>query len=564
VADREYEVVIVGAGPVGLTLALELGKRGVDVCLAERRRSRLRHPRASGLHVRTMELFRQHGIAEDIRRVGNLPLETWRGFGYMTRINQPDLGAIDLLSDPVQAEQARTASPEQTAWCAQDALEPFLREQIGRHPSVTVKLGLRGVGVEQDERGVEVAFVEDDGRQSSIRARYAVGADGGRSAIRQALGVEAPTSVTFGDQLNACFEADLLPFMGDRRYMVWWIINPDTVGGLLVYDGRRRWCYSWAFDPTKESIEDYPPERCADVIRKAIGTDELEIKVEGLFPWSIDSAIADQFKVGRVLLAGDAAHRFPPTGGFGMNSGIQDSHNLGWKLHLVLRGLADEGLLDSYAEERRAVAVRNTTQVMHQTKMAAKVGWVMFDPEAIAKIESPEGEQVRQSIIDGIPAQEEQYWTYGQQLGTIYESTAVVGDGTAPEESTIALYHPSAHPGARAPHLWLTGRDGARTSTIDLLHSRFTLLSTPAGADWIGGARRAAARRGLELATYTIGAEGDFQEEDGDWAKLYGVGPKGAVLVRPDGHVAFRAADSVDDPDRVLDDTLAKLLGTGV
>jgi tetracenomycin A2 monooxygenase-dioxygenase len=511
-----------------------------------------------------MEIFRQHDIADDVRRVGNLPLDIWRGFGYMTRINGPDLGAIDLLSDPVQAEQSRTASPERIAWCAQDALEPFLREQLDRYPSVTVKLGLRGVGVEQDAHGVAVAFVDEDGKESAIRARYAVGADGGRSAIRQALGVEAPTSETFGSQLNARFEADLLPFMGDRRHMVWWIINPDTIGGLLTYDGTRQWCYSWSYDPSKETAEDYPPERCAEVIRQAVGVDDLDVKVEGLFPWSVDAAVADQFKVGRVLLVGDAAHRFPPVGGFGMNSGIQDSHNLGWKLHLALRGLADDGLLDSYAEERRAVAMRNTVQVMHQTKMAAKVGWILSDPEAIAKIESPEGEQVRQSIIDGIPAQEEQYWTYGQQLGTIYDSAAVVGDGTEAEQSTIALYHPTAHPGARAPHLWLIGGDGTRRSTLDLLHSRFTLLSTPAGRDWAEAAREAAARLGLELATYTIGATGDFEEEDVDWAKLYGVGPEGAVLVRPDGHVAFRAADRADNPGRVLDDTLAKLLRSGL
>ena len=509
-----------------------------------------------------MEIFRQHGIAEGIRTVGNLPLETWGGFGYMTRINAADFGAIDLFSDPVQAEQARTASPEQTTWCAQDSLEPYLREQLDNYPSVTVRYGLRAVGVVQDGHGVEVSFADDDDSPCVIRAQYAVGADGGRSTIRQALGVDAPTSVSFGDQLNACFEAELLPMMGERRYMVWWIINPDTVGGLLTYDGVRRWCYSWAYDSSKESLDDYPPERCAEVIRKALGTDDVDITVEGLFPWTIDSAIAERFQVGRVLLVGDAAHRFPPTGGFGMNSGIQDSHNLGWKLHLVLRGLAGEALLHSYAVERRAVAVTNTAQVMHQTELAAKVGWVMFDPAAIAKIESPEGEQVRKSIIEGIPAQAEQFWTYGQQLGIIYDSTAVVADGTSAEASTIALYHPTAHPGARAPHLWLTGRDGVRTSTIDLLHSRFTLLSTPAGGDWAEAALRTAARRGLELAAYTIGVEGDFQEEDGDWAKLYGVGPKGAVLVRPDGHVAFRAPDSVADPGRVLDDALAKLLGS--
>jgi 2-polyprenyl-6-methoxyphenol hydroxylase-like FAD-dependent oxidoreductase len=552
-----HEVLVVGAGPVGIMLAIELGRRNVDTLVVERRETRLRHPKASGIHTRTMEIFRQLGIAEGVRETGGLPLKTWNGFGYMTRINAPDIGSFELDSDPEQVAQTIAVSPEQEAWCAQDRLETYLREQLAKFPSVTVQYGLRVTSLDQDAEGASVHAVDGEGGEHTYRGRYVVGADGAQSVVRKALGVEAPVSETFGHQLNVCFEADLLPYMRDRRYMIWWVINREVNGALLTYDGRRRWSYSWAYDPEKESPEDFPPERCAAVVRKAIGADGLDISVENLFTWSIDAAIADEFRVGRTLLVGDAAHRFPPVGGFGMNSGIHDAHNLAWKLHLVVNGLADDKLLDTYAEERRAIAVANTEQVLRNTEATKKTAWVMADEELLAKIETPEGAGYRQQIADGIPEQAEQYWSLGQKLGFSYDSAAVVPDGTAPEPSTVSRYRPSGRPGARAPHLWLTGAAGERVSTIDLLHTRFTLLSTPAGRDWVDAAQRVAARRGLEIATYTIGDGGDY---DADWAELYGVGPAGAVLVRPDGHVGFRAHDLVDDPGATIEDVLNGLL----
>ncbi|MEU6586577.1 FAD-dependent monooxygenase [Nocardia sp. NPDC046763] len=557
----DHEVVIIGGGPVGLMMAIELGRRGVDVAVIERRTTRLRHPRAIGLHARTMEIMRQLGWAEDVRRVGNLPLERWSSFGYMTRLNAPDIGSIDLMADPARVERAYSESPEMIAWCAQDVFEPFLVEKVGEFPSVRVTTGLRVTHLEQHEDHVALTVEDEAGSVQQISAEYVVGADGAHSTVRGLLNIDAPLSPTKGHQLNACFVGDLRPYLGDRNHILWWVINQDTTGAFLTYDGDRRWVYSWGYDPNRESVADYPPERCAEVIRSAIGDADADVEFERVFPWTIDAAIADRFQSGRTFLIGDAAHRLPPSGGFGMNSGIQDAQNLAWKLALVLRGHAEECVLDTYDEERRAVAWFNSEQIHRNVEASAKVGWVMTDPDMLARIEGPDAGPVLQQIADAIPLQEDQYWSYGQQFGFVYESAAVIGDGTAAPVSVVSDYLPSAAPGAHAPHLWLRDPAGERLSTVDLLHTDFVLLTTPQGMEWHAALADLSADRGLPMVAYTIGASGDYVTEDGqDWPARYGIEESGAVLVRPDGHVCLRAVDAGTPPREVLEEAIARLL----
>jgi tetracenomycin A2 monooxygenase-dioxygenase len=564
-SESPHEVVIVGAGPAGTMLAIELGRRGVDVHLVERREGRLRHPRASGIHARTMEFFRQLGLADEIRREGGLPVQDWSAFGYMTRLKDPNIGAIDMMAAKERIESLDALSPEFLAWCAQDRLEQVLRKHALTFPSISVTYGLRAVGIDQDDTGATVLLTDDDnGTEHFVRGKYLVGADGGHSIIRTAVGISSPESPTMSHQVNVCFEADLRPFLNGRNYILYLIINPDTQGVFVTYDGDRQWVYSWDYDPQQQRPDDFTPEYSANMIRKAIGSSDVDIRVDSTFFWKVQSALADKFREGRVFLVGDAAHRFPPTGGFGMNSGLQDAQNLGWKLHEVLRAGAGEELLDTYDSERRTTAKRNIATTLETTRKAAEVGWFANDPAQLAEIENPRGAPIRQRIADGIPDQEPQFWSYGQQFGVTYESAAVIPDGSSPVESTVVDYRPTARPGARAPHVWLRSCEGERLSTIDLLHSRFVVLAPPAGRRWIDAAKGLAEARGAEIDAFTIGPGGDFTDLEGNWAKCYGLAPTGVVVVRPDGYVAFRAArlGANQSPAAVLADAFGRLRST--
>ncbi|MEV7285279.1 FAD-dependent monooxygenase [Streptomyces sp. NPDC093252] len=561
----DHDVVIVGAGPTGTLLAIELGRRGIDVRVVERRRERLRHPRASGIHARTMELFRQLDLGDEIRRASGLPSDDWSRYVYLTRLNRPPLGVFDQMLNADRVAQARGQSPEMHAWCAQDRLEDVLRKRLRTFATVTLDEGVRATGITENTDSVELTLVDEaTGAEETVSARYLVGADGGRSAVRRAAGIASQESPPLSHQVNVCFEADLTPYIGDEVGVLHWIVNPDTQGCVITYDGARQWVYSWEYDPETLARDHFTPQRCTDVIRAAVGVPDLDIRIRGTFFWQIDSALADSFGRGRVYLVGDAAHRFPPAGGFGMNSGLQDVQNLAWKLHEVLRGTASPDLLATYGTERRATAISNTDLTLFNARKTAEVGWILTDPDSIADIELPQGEATRRRIAEAIPGQEAQYWSYGQQFGRIYESAAVVPDGTPLPEHSVTDYRPSAQPGAHAPHVRLTGPEGRELSTIDLLHSRFVLLTPPAGHEWAEAARETARRRGIAIDTYVIGDRGDYTDPDGDWADCYGLGDTGAVLVRPDGHVAFRAPALSPDQDAavLLGDVFARLFGT--
>jgi len=210
----------------------------------------------------------------------------------------------------------------------------------------------------------------------------------------------------------------LQPYSGTRRHMMWWVINPDTVGTLITLNGHDRWIYQIHYDAATTVAADFTPAVCAATIRRAIGDDTVEIGIESILPWHLDYALADRFGAGRAFLIGDAAHRFPPTGGFGMNSGIADAHNLAWKLAFVIRGQAGAALLDTYEVERRPVAEQNIRQSMKNTAQVDAVG-LTRDPASIRAIEGEGGRKVREQIAAGIPRLREGYWSQGQQFGFI-------------------------------------------------------------------------------------------------------------------------------------------------
>jgi putative polyketide hydroxylase len=553
----DCEVAVVGGGPVGLSMALQLGRLGIRTELIERRTGPTRHPKATGVHGKTMEVFRQWNIAQRVRAAGGLSPD-WTSFVWVTRMMGEEIGKIDLMQDMERLSEAMSQSPEFLAWCSQDVIEPVLRDAVLEYPSVGIHYGSSLQRFSQDADGVVVHTENAEGVGRTIRARYLVAADGAYSGIREALAVPTSGSAPFDHHINVCFRALLEPYFGTRRHMMWWVINPDTVGTLITLNGHDRWIYQLHYDAAKASAADFTPEVCAQTIRRAIGDDRVEVQIESVLPWHLDHALAERFRAGRAFLIGDAAHRFPPTGGFGMNSGIGDAHNLAWKLAFVVRGLAGDGLLDTYDIERRPVAEQNIRQSVYNTAQVDEV-CMTGDPSAVAAIEGKEGSAIRQAIAAGIPRLREGYWSQGQQFGSIYSSRAIVDDGTVAEVSTVSDYRMTAHPGAHAPHFWL--KEGERRlSTIDLFGDRFVLLAGDRGRDWREALATVAGECRIESRAYLIGPRGEFTEESGSWTELYGVSDAGAVLVRPDGHVAFRSSMSVNNPAAVLRDALKQLL----
>jgi tetracenomycin A2 monooxygenase-dioxygenase len=422
---------------------------------------------------------------------------------------------------------------------------------------VTIKLGCEVVELRQGGDSVTVVYTDQTGARQTVVPQYVIGADGIRSVVRRALGIGEHGQESLGTAINVQFDADLEPLLGGRFIPIIWIINPDTQGA-FIRDGATRWRYNFEIapgaDPDAVTSEEYE-KHVADAIGEPVA-----IKVHNVWSWSHDLAVTDKWREGRVFLAGDAAHHFPPHGGFGLNSGVQDAQNLAWKLAAKLRWGAGDRLLASYQDERLPVAEFNGEQMMHNTRQMEKTGFMLKDKNFLATLETDEGEPARQAIAAGIPAQRAQLASDGQQFGYQYSSAAVVPDGTEILESSVAEYRPSARPGARAPHSWVRS-GGELISTIDLYDGGFVLLTGPDNAGWVAAAKGVVAELDVPVRVFGLGTDLIPVDEpiDGLLAR-YGLNPSGALLIRPDGFVGFRSITATGDEQKSLSGALRQIL----
>ena len=550
------EVVIIGAGPVGLSAALVLGRAGVRCLVLERRGEFSRYPKANGVHARTMEMFREWGVVKPIRDLtAGMPDEVT--IAWMTRLNGIEIGLMSTGDPDDSGRVFEPQSPEAMSVAGQHMFEPILAAAAEDMDNVTIKLGCEVVELEPDEDSVTVTYTDQTGARHTVVSQYVVGADGIRSVVRRALGIGEHGQESLGTAINVQFDADLEKFLGGRFIPIIWIINADTQGA-FIRDGAIRWRYNFEIAPGADP-DAITPEEYEKHVADAIG-EPVAIKVHNVWSWSHDLAVTDTWREGRVFLAGDAAHHFPPHGGFGLNSGVQDAQNLAWKLAARLRWNAGDLLLASYQDERLPVAEFNGEQMMHNTRQMEQTGFMLKDKNFLATLETDEGEPARHAIAAGIPAQRAQLASDGQQFGYQYSSTAVVPDGTEIVESSVAEYRPSARPGARAPHSWV--RSGSEViSTIDLYDGGFILLTGPDNAGWASAADQVRAE--LAVPTRVFGLGSDLFPVDEDIEELlarYGLDRSGAVLVRPDGFVGFRSINAVGNEHESLTGALRQIL----
>lgn len=551
ISSEDFEVLIVGGGPVGLSTAIQLGRAGIRTLLLERRSNFSRHTKAGGIHARTMEIFRQWGVADRIRETSGF--HGVFSAGWVTRLTGEELGAIVMGAEPAERELFLSWSPELMALCGQDLYEPILADKAGEYPAVEILLGAELAEIAQDGEGVLARFTDADGALRQVRARYAVAADGVRSKVRNTLGIGEDALPSFGDSINVLFTAPLEEARAGRTHGLFWVVNGDTQGALSWKRRGDLWSYNFEARPG-EDPHSYTPERSIGLIRAATGIADLPVEVISILHWQHDQAVTDRWRAGRVFIAGDAAHRFPPHGGFGMNSGVQDSQNLAWKLIARLRWGAGDALLDSYETERKPVAQGNAEQCLINTRRMAETGWLLNNPETLANIEKPEGAETRRRIAEGVPRQREQFFSQGQQFGHIYASPALLDDASEALVSTVSDYRPTGRPGARAPHVWLVGEDGERFSTIDTYDGGFVLLAAREGQGWSAAADRLP--RDISLSVHRVVAP--------VWQDVVGVLEDGAILIRPDGHVGARWASPPVDPAAALAEALGTILSRPV
>jgi putative polyketide hydroxylase len=435
----------------------------------------------------------------------------------------------------------RGASPVLNCLCAQDDLEPVLRRFAEAQALGELRFNTEMTAVEQDAAGVTAVLTDQiTGAETEVRAQYLIAADGAQSQVRRMVAREMIGQEGVYDSVNILFNADLRQWVEDRPAALYFVEQPDLRATFLTINAHDRWGflihslkqYGWVPD-------DFTPQRCVELIRKGVGKSDLAVKILGVSAWEASAIVADRYRDRRFFLAGDAAHEMPPTGGFGLNTGVQDVQNLCWKLAAVLKGQAGAALLDTYHPERQPLGLTITRNSLENSLSMGRTA-----RQDTAKL--PRSEFLNEQ---------------GLIFGAMYESAAVIPDGTAPPpvDDPVTQYVPSARPGCRAPHVWLEG-NGERVSTIDLFGDRFVLLTGPGGQAWCDAAERLSGPLHPELTAHMIGSGGDLSDPDGTWLAAYGIEADGAVLVRPDGYVGWRARSIAGKPQQILRDALDGIL----
>jgi 2,4-dichlorophenol 6-monooxygenase len=480
----------------------------------------------------------------------------------MTELTGEELGR---LSYEEERDDSLRLTPTPLLNLSQHLFEPILLDRVRSETRCRVRYCHQWTALEQDADGV-TARIEDlaSGAELEVRSRWLLAADGAGSRVRKALGIEMIGPDRLQSFVMIHFEADLRMLVAERPAILYWAMDPEIYGVFVAHDIRRTWVFMHPYDPDVESADAYGESACAEIVRRAIGRDDVELAVRDVSLWTMTAQLAERYAQGRVLLVGDSAHRFPPTGGLGMNTGIQDAHNLVWKLAAVEAGWAPRSLLDSYESERRPVAQRNCD---HSVTNALKM-WEVFQALGVfpddragskarmeAVLATREG---RDAVRAAIEEQRDHFSMMGLQLGFAYETGAVVPDGSSLPvcENPVRDFVPTSRPGSRLPHAWVD-RDGARVSTLDLApYDGFTLITGPDGSAWLDAAARI-----TRAPLRCVAAGRDFADPRGDWAAVSGIGPSGALLVRPDQHVAWRARAASRDAGRELDAAIARILG---
>jgi 2-polyprenyl-6-methoxyphenol hydroxylase-like FAD-dependent oxidoreductase len=532
----ETDVLIVGGSLVGLSAATCLAWHGVPTLSVERHDGTAIHPRAGHFHLRTLEVLRSVGLEARVRAASEEQFDPDGGINAVESLAGKEIATyIANLNEGVAA-----ISPSTRLFMTQQSLEPLIRtraEELGARLRYATEL----VSFEQDASGISghIRNVQT-GETDTVRAKYMIAADGNRSPIRARLGIRTRGPGHLADCVTIYFHADCGVALRGRNLGVIYVFNPDLRGFFrLVRTGDSGFLAVMTLgDMSKPDAlkvaQGITNERCVEFVHSAIGMPEAKVEIEDIAPWRAAAEVAERFTDGRVFLVGDAAHVMPPMGGFGGNTGVQDTHNLAWKMALVLKGLAGPDLLATYNAERQPIG-----------ELAIQQAYTRY----VLRVVPERGKEGMQPLVDDL----------SMEIGYRYHSPAIVSEAS----TGTALYEDprrsQAMPGTRAPHVVLQ-RSGARISTLDLFGKNFCVLAAAGGAAYCESFRGVAADLGLPLDTYRVAEDETVSDPDRPFAEAYGLPDSGAILVRPDGFVAWRASNARHASKAILSEVLSSLL----
>jgi 2,4-dichlorophenol 6-monooxygenase len=585
----EIPVLIVGGGGAGLVSSLLLSNLGVESLLVSALPTTSTLPKAHVLNQRAMEILGDVGAAEEIYSVGT-PREHmqatafYAGFAGPRASHGKRLARLECWGAGFTDTDWVAASPCSTTNLPQIRLEPILRKHAERHAPGRVRFHHEVTSIEQDgERVTATVADHDSGETYMVRADWVLACDGGRTIGRE-LGVEMEGARNLASEVSIHMTADLSKWATDDDVLIRWIwIAEGARLAVLVPMGPTRWgrdSEEWVFhmnypDDDPRSLDD---ERVVADMRSALGIGEHPAIVHKVSRWSMEGVVASRFQAGRVFLLGDAAHRHPPTGGLGLTSGIQDAHNLCWKIAAVVKGDASPSLLESYEAERKPVVTRNVHRSVENAfnhfTIGERIGLMPSAPAeqnwaALERVlgDGPEDRETRLAARAAFATQSMEFREQNIEYGYTCDaavSRAVVSDGTdAPANvDPVRVYVPSTRPGHPLPHVWIEDPAGRRRSILHMIRpGRFALLAGEEGGPWCEAARELASRHRLPIDVYTAGASGDLLDVQCHWLHKREFGMEGAILVRPDRYVAWRSAGASTDAAGELGRALGQVLG---